>query len=373
MKVTFPHLGNAYIPFRTLLLELGLEPVVPPPITPRTVSLGTKLAPEFACYPLKINLGNYLEAIEAGAEMIFMAGGVGPCRFGYYGEVQREILREAGFNLEFLVLEAPKTHPGELWEKIRHYFPRHRPADLIRAARLAWLKADALDRFDRLSVKIRPLERVPGSVSKLQHLFYERLDQAELSRDIQRIGAEGLAELETCACPQRQSERVKVLLVGEIYMVLETRVNFRIEATLGEMGLEVRRTIYFTEWIRDQLLFSIINPGWRKPLLKLAEPYLSGFVGGHGLETVAHTVEAGVNRYDGAVQILPFTCMPEIVAMQALPAVRHDFQIPVLSIIIDEHSAEAGILTRLEAFSDLLHRNKLLSAGGTHCEAVFRG
>ncbi|HYH05253.1 MAG TPA: hypothetical protein VEC37_19345, partial [Bacillota bacterium] len=41
-------------------------------------------------------------------------------------------------------------------------------------------------------------------------------------------------------------------------------------------------------------------------------------------------------------------------AMQALPAVSKELQIPVLSVIIDEHSAEAGIRTRLEAFIDLL-------------------
>jgi predicted nucleotide-binding protein (sugar kinase/HSP70/actin superfamily) len=121
----------------------------------------------------------------------------------------------------------------------------------------------------------------------------------------------------------------------------------------------VDRTIYFTDWVRDQLVMSIFNPKWRDPLFRLAKPYLNNFVGGHGLETVAHTVRAAQQGSHGVIQLAPFTCMPEIVAMQTLPGVSRDLNIPVLSLIIDEHSAEAGIRTRLEAFVDLLsYRSK---------------
>lgn len=82
-KITFPHFGNFFIPGKALMNELGFETIVPPPISQKTISLGTNIAPEFACLPLKVNLGNYLEAISAGAEIICMAGGAGPCRFGY--------------------------------------------------------------------------------------------------------------------------------------------------------------------------------------------------------------------------------------------------------------------------------------------------
>ncbi|MGE5582636.1 MAG: CoA protein activase [Bacillota bacterium] len=371
LKVTFPHIGNSYIPFRTLLLELGLEPVVPPPISQRTITLGTKLAPEFACFPLKINLGNYIEAMENGAEMIFMAGGVGPCRFGYYGEQQKEILKEAGYDPEFLVLEAPKTHPYELWEKIRRYFPRHRIPDLCRASYMAWLKADALDSFDKLANKIRPLEQWPGTVDRIQNEFYRALDRAVMIEDIRGASAGALEALKAVALRKGFSP-LKVVLLGEIYMVLEPRVNFEIERTLGEMGVEVERTIYFTEWVRDQLLFSIIRPGWNKKLKLLAWPYLRNFIGGHGLETVALTVNAGINRYHGVVELAPFTCMPEIIAMQALPTVSRELSIPVLSIIIDEHSAEAGVRTRLEAFIDLLTYQRKKNDGGRTLEALSR-
>ncbi|HBF36900.1 MAG TPA: CoA protein activase, partial [Firmicutes bacterium] len=219
LKVTFPHIGNSYIPFRSLLTELGVDPIIPPPISQRTKEIGTKLAPEFACFPLKINLGNYVEAIEAGAELILMAGGVGPCRFGYYGEQQREILEDAGYSVEFLILEAPKTHPFELWDKIKRYFPHHRLIDLSRAVHLAWLKAAALDRFDRMANKIRVLEVVSGSTTRLQKKFYSQLDQVYLVKEIKSVFNHYYKELH--AIPVKSGFLpLKVLVVGEIYMVL---------------------------------------------------------------------------------------------------------------------------------------------------------
>ena len=50
--------------------------------------------------------------------------------------------------------------------------------------------------------------------------------------------------------------------------------------------------------------------------------------------------------------------MPEIVAESILPAVERDFDIPVLTLIIDEMTGEAGYFTRVEAFIDLLYRRR---------------
>ncbi|MGD8400573.1 MAG: CoA protein activase [Bacillota bacterium] len=362
LKVSFPHIGNSYIPFRVLLAELGLEPVIPPQISPRTIAMGTKLAPEFACLPLKVTLGNYLEALELGAELLLMAGGIGPCRFGLYGEVQREILEEAGRQVAFLVLEAPKTHPRELWEKLKRYMPRHQIGYLSRALYLAWLKADALDQFDRIALQIRPREQVAGSVNQLQNRYYEQVDRADLVAGIKHTVQQGITEL--LALPVYERQPLRIVLVGEIYMILEPHVNFEIEKVLGTLGVAVERTIYFTDWVREQLVGSIIHPNWRKSLYRLAHPYLNHFVGGHGLETIAHTVSAARQQAHGVIQLAPFTCMPEIVAMQALPTVSRELEIPVLSLIIDEHTAEAGILTRLEAFVDLLAYRRARKADG---------
>ncbi|MGM0471936.1 MAG: CoA protein activase, partial [Bacillota bacterium] len=102
MKVTFPYMGTSHIAFKSLLEELGHEVVIKPPNN-QTLSLGTKHAPEFACIPFKILLGSYIEALEAGANLIITSGGHGPCRAGHYGQLHEEILTDLGYEFEMIV------------------------------------------------------------------------------------------------------------------------------------------------------------------------------------------------------------------------------------------------------------------------------
>ena len=87
MQVTFAMMGDFSIPLKSLFQNLGHGVIPPPPVTGNTIRLGARHSPELACYPLKVNIGNYIESLERGADTIVMAGGVGPCRFGYYAQV----------------------------------------------------------------------------------------------------------------------------------------------------------------------------------------------------------------------------------------------------------------------------------------------
>lgn len=77
MKATFPHLLHLDIALGVLYPTLGVEIITPPPITQKTIEIGVKLAPQNACFPLKVTLANFVEGIELGADTIFMAGGWG--------------------------------------------------------------------------------------------------------------------------------------------------------------------------------------------------------------------------------------------------------------------------------------------------------
>ena len=61
---------------------------------------------------------------------------------------------------------------------------------------------------------------------------------------------------------------------------------------------------------------------------------------------------------DGAIQIFPMGCMPEIVAKSILPTVSREKNLPVLTLVVDEMTGEAGYMTRIEAFTDLLERRR---------------
>ncbi len=141
-------------------------------------------------------------------------------------------------------------------------------------------------------------------------------------------------------------------------MVLEPYANYDVERQLGLLGVEVTRSIFLSEWINEHLFGGLLRIG-SLDHAKAASGYLNAFVGGHGRETVGATVHFAGQGYDGVVQVAPLTCMPEIVAHSVLPAVTRDYGIPTLSLYLDEQSGAAGIMTRLEAFVDLLEARRL--------------
>ena len=101
IKISFPHIGNYYVAINYLVTKLTKqEVIIPPKITRKTIDIGSKYSPDFVCVPFKYNLGNYIEALNKGANILLQAGG--GCRYGYYAELQEQILKDLGYNFEFV-------------------------------------------------------------------------------------------------------------------------------------------------------------------------------------------------------------------------------------------------------------------------------
>ncbi|SHM50485.1 Predicted nucleotide-binding protein, sugar kinase/HSP70/actin superfamily [Caldanaerovirga acetigignens] len=357
MKVTFPHMGNLYVPLRTFFENLGAEVVVPPFSSKRTLEIGCRYSPEFACLPLKVTLGNFIEALEMGADTIVMAGGMGPCRFGYYAEVQREILKDLGYDFNMIVLEPPQGHFWDFIKKFKYITNKKSFKEIYLAGKLAWEKIIILDKLEKMVNHIRAVELEKGKTDKAYkkalNLISNARDEQELAFARQQIAKE-ISSIKKA----KERNLLKVGLVGEIYTLLEPFVNFNIEKQLCELGVLVERSIYISQWVRENLLPSFMKSKEPEILAKLAEPYIPCFVGGHGRESVAQIVSYAKQGFDGVIHLLPLTCMPEIVAKSVLPMVSKIHSIPVMTLVLDEHSAEAGLRTRLEAFVDLIRKRK---------------
>lgn len=358
MRVTFPHMGNLHIPLKAMLTRLGVDVVVPPPSSKKTLNLGVKHGPEFACLPLKLNLGNFIEARALGADTIIMAGGCGPCRFGYYAQIEHAILQDIGCDMQLIVLEPPEKNISELIIKMKRITGSNSWWQVIQAIRFGYRKALAVDELERTSLRLRPREARAGSTDAAYRealtLIDAAADPAELAAAREKANA-----LMAGVALKSAGPVVRIGLIGEIYTLLEPFANQRLERSLGLLGAEVDRSLYLSEWVNDHLLFGLVR-GLRssKDYCAGASPYLCHFVGGHGQETIGSAVHYARAGYDGLIQVYPFTCMPEIVAQSILPGVGADYNIPCLTLIMDEHTGEAGLQTRLEAFIDLLARRK---------------
>ncbi|HEX3032439.1 MAG TPA: CoA protein activase [Bacillota bacterium] len=362
--VTFPHMGNLRIGAKALLEALELEVIVPPPTTKHTLSLGSQHGPEFACLPLKINLGNFMEAAALGANTVVMAGGVGPCRFGYYAQVEREILQDLGYNLKMLVLEPPDKHFSELLTEIRSVTGNASLLKIIKALRFAWKKVKAVDGLERRLHYLRPREARRGQAEAIYRKGLDLVDQAADGQEIKQAvewSEQSFGRLKLK--PAR--DYLKIGLVGEIYCQLDPFANMDIEKRLGEMGVEVARSIYLSEWVNEHLFLGLV-PGVpdSREARRMASPYINHFLGGHGQDSVGSAIRFQQGGFDGIIQMAPLTCMPEIVAQSVFNTVRKDRALPTMTLIMDEQSGEAGLVTRLEAFIDMLQRRKLQQQEG---------
>jgi predicted nucleotide-binding protein (sugar kinase/HSP70/actin superfamily) len=353
MKITFPHMGYLGLSLKMLLRDLEHEPILPPQPSKRTLDLGVKHSPEFACIPFKFLMGTYLETIEMGAEMAITYGGVGPCRAGYYGILHQQILDDLGYDLKILVFEPPLSNILDFFRKTKRVKPRHMSWRVFwGVAKKAWNKLRATDDLERLVHEIRPYEILKGDSSKAFKQALALLDQADNLVAIEEARKDGLKIIEEVV-QDRSRNPLRIGIIGEIYVVLEPAANYDIQITLGEMGVYTHRSIWLTDWTRDNTL-----SGGEKDVQKAASPYLNELIGGHGINSVGETVLYARHGYDGVIQLAPFSCIPEIVAKGILPRVSRDLGIPVLTIFIDEQTGKAGIQTRLEAFVDLLMEKK---------------
>jgi len=357
MKITFPHMGNMHIAIKALMEGLKLEVVPPPPISKRTFELGIKNSPEFACMPLKINLGNFIEALENGADTIVMAGGWGPCRFGYYAQVERDILEDLGYKFKMIVLESPDSKIYDLTNQLKSLGKNVSLWEAIKAIKYGWSKLNALELVERQFDYYLPRVWDKNRVEKINDEAAVKIDEAANKTEAQEAALEAITEMRLLDLKMHQP--LKIGLVGEIYTLLEPAANYDICRLLGRMDVEVSRSTYLTEWLNDHLMKGWVKKSNRKQLIAVAKPYLNYEVGGHGLETVGHTVQYARMKHDGIIQIGPLTCMPEIVAQSIIPSISEREDIPCMTLWFDELSGTAGLNTRLEAFADMVKRQKI--------------
>ncbi len=151
-------------------------------------------------------------------------------------------------------------------------------------------------------------------------------------------------------------ERIKIGIVGEIYVVMEPSVNNNVEEILNMYGAEVERSQYLSQYI-DETLIPFAGKEAEK-IFKKAEEYIEIVIGGHAKQSIGHIIDYKERGFDGVIHLKPFGCLPEIISQSMLDKISDDINIPIFSLSIDEQTAQANMMTRLEAFIDLIKYRK---------------
>lgn len=319
-----------------------------PEATKRTGEIGAQHSSDYVCTPFKHHLGDYIEALEAGANVLVQF--CGPCRLGYYGELQESILRDLGYEFEMLNFSYGVEEGAVGWAKqcMRTINPNLSLARGIRQLAACANMAVKLDEARDFYLANAGFERERGSFERIWKRLMDDMRAATCDRDINESfnrAMDGMRAVDL----DKPADPIRIGIVGEMFTAIDERSNLGLDAKLLAMGVEVHRMLNLTNrWIR-----------YNEPNLRAsASRYLTYDMGPTSTLTVAAAHKYAQEGFDGIIHAKSAGCTPEIDCVPVLQRVSEDFRIPVLYLTYDSQTSDTGLDTRLEAFYDMLAMKK---------------
>ena len=348
--ISFPHMGNYYIPISYLVKKITkCKVLIPPKITKKTIELGSRYSPDYVCAPFKYNLGNYIEAIEKGANIILQAGG--GCRYGYYAELQEQILKDLGYNFEFInLLKNNHISLLKLYKVSKRINPKINIFKYLYYLIQGLLIIITMDKLDKYLREYMGLEENKGSFEKLEKRYKNEINKDNLSI-IKILKLYYKYKKLYKEIPIREDNKLEILLIGELYSLMDMEASNNLERNLIKEGIKVYRYTNLTYLL-------IIKRFMRNILLFKGRKYLKYTLGADGTESVVHALEHSKKGIDGIIHIKSFSCVPEINAMPTLSKISDDYNLPILYLSFDGENNISNIDTKIEAFKDMIKAKK---------------
>ena len=142
---------------------------------------------------------------------------------------------------------------------------------------------------------------------------------------------------------QTSSHPINVALVSHGYNIYDERACMKIFDKLDSMDVKVFTALQLTDEQKDEGISSLGQKRY------WANEYEMTGTAGHYLKD---------NKIDGIITLNAFGCGPDSLMIERVMRKAKEAGKPMLSLTIDEHTGEAGFITRLEAFIDMLYRKK---------------
>ena len=346
-KVSFFHYSYYDVAFKFFIEQvLDAEWTPVPPRTKRTIEIGSRYSTDYVCTPFKHILGDYIEALEAGADVLIQTAG--PCRLGYYGELHESILRDLGYEfdcLNFAYLAGKGI--DEYVKAVKKINPNLSVKKGVRKLlSLAKMITDLDEAYDYyLAHAGAELEK--GAFDRALSAYHDEMRHATNDSAIALAHQHGMDAMRSIPC--RQGERIRIGIVGEFFTAVDQESNLNTEHRLLDMGVELHRTVNLTN-----RYLSYSEPNLRVGVRE----YLAYDDGPTSTLTISAAKKYAELGYDGIIHIKSAGCTPEIDCMPILQQVSSDYHIPILYLSFDSQTSDTGLDTRLEAFYDMLAMKK---------------
>lgn len=169
-----------------------------------------------------------------------------------------------------------------------------------------------------------------------EHKLY--LEKLTMGLDHRRA-LEGEASQRLC-----EGRELRVGVIGHHYNIYDTFTTMSLLERLGAMGVDVLTADMVPESLRETELKRLPQEIYWSYEQEIAGAILAC---------------ARYRLVDGIIFMISFPCGPDsIIRVLCEQEIRSMGKVPMMTLVMDEHTGEGGFLTRIEAFIDMLRRQK---------------
>jgi len=323
MKIGIPRAMSFYenYPFFFgFFAELGIEIVLSDKTTKKTLSNGAALVVTETCLPIKVFVGHVLNLIEKGIDKIFIPSiqSIAPkiyncSKIRGLPDLVRNVVKRDFTIIDATLDKSEKNHGFyDFLKDIVEPFGIKNEKTIKKASKAGW---KVYNNFQMMTA---------SGVDYKEALNYAIQGKVFIPKE-------------------SEEHPISIALVAHAYNIYDERASMKIFEKLKSMDVKVYSGLQLTTEQLDEGINAL-----NQTMYWANEREMTGCAG-HYLKD---------NKIDGIITLTAFGCGPDSLMLERITRRSKQFNKPTLSLTIDEHTGEAGFITRLEAFVDMLYRKK---------------
>ncbi len=311
---------NNYPFYYGFFTDLGIKIVLSDITTKQTMSNGSALVVTETCLPIKVYIGHILNLIDKGVDKILVPSiqSIAPkiyncSKIRGLPDLVRNVVKRDFTMVEATLDKSEKNHG--LYEFL----------------------AEMAAPFGITDEKV--IKKASKAGWRCYNNFHIMAKSGMSYKKAINYALQGKVFIEN----QTKEYPISIALVSHGYNIYDDRTCMKIFDKLEAMDVKVYTSLQLSNEQLDDGIASLGNEQY------WANEYDMTGSAGHYLKD---------NKIDGVITLTAFGCGPDSLMVERITRKAKRFNKPLLNLTIDEHTGEAGFITRLEAFVDMLFRKK---------------
>ena len=300
--------------------DLGIKIVLSDMTTKQTMTSGSSLVVTETCLPIKVYIGHVLNLIDRGVDKIFVPSiqSIAPkiyncSKIRGLPDLVRNVVKKDFTMIEATLDKSEKNHGlYDFLYEIASQFGITDTDRIKKAAKAGW---------------------------RTYNNFHIMSKSGMSYKKAMNYALQGKVFIEN----QTKEYPISIALVSHGYNIFDERTSMKIFDKLEKMDVKVYSSLNLSN---EQMDDGIAALG--QDMYWANEREMTGCAG-HYLKSA---------KIDGIITLTAFGCGPDSLMIERIIRKAKKFNKPLLNLTIDEQTGEAGFITRLEAFVDMLFRKK---------------